>query len=106
MTTNTLKQFRTSLSGASPPKGLSQALTGLWHDGCGDWDRAHRVVQSGDSQEDAWVHAYLHRKEGDQSNAAYWYQRCNREPATGSLESEWNMIVHELLEKPAGDRAS
>ncbi len=76
---------------------LSPALQALRFDKRGDWDQAHTVSQTGDPTTGAWVHAYLHRKEGDTSNAAYWYQRANKAPFTGSLEEEWDSIVRVLL---------
>ena len=70
----TLEQFRQSLTATDPPAGLTQALAGLWWDAKGDWNRAHESAQQDEGIEGAWVHAYLHSKEGDQSNAAYWYR--------------------------------
>ncbi|MCB1970850.1 MAG: hypothetical protein KDG54_10635 [Geminicoccaceae bacterium] len=58
----------------------------------GEWDRAHAIVQDMDGAGAAWVHAYLHRKEGDLANAGYWYRRAGKAPASGSLESEWIAI--------------
>jgi hypothetical protein len=72
----TLPQFRETLTSPEPPLGLSAALAALWHDGRGDWEAAHRVAQDIDTPEGAWIHAYLHRKEGDPANAAYWYRRA------------------------------
>ena len=69
----TIDEFRKTLSSAQPPGGLSPVLLALWHDAHGDWDAAHRVAQEvEDGAGGAWVHAYLHRKEGDADNAAYW----------------------------------
>jgi hypothetical protein len=62
-----------------------------------NWDRAHRLVQDEGTSDAAWVHAYLHRVEGDLSNAAYWYRRAGKAVATGSLEAEWGDIVSGLL---------
>ena len=76
---------------------LQGPLLALWFDGRGDWERAHEVVQDDDSREGAWVHAYLHRKEGDATNAAYWYRRAGRAVATGELKSEWAAMVRDLL---------
>ncbi len=94
-----LEEFRHSAAGpdAEPPPGLSTALQALWHDARGDWDRAHACAQAGPGREGAWVHAYLHRKEGDESNAAYWYQRANRPAAGGPLADEWAAIARTLL---------
>jgi hypothetical protein len=95
--TMTLDDFRASLRAATPPATLSSALTALWHDGRGDWDAAHRVAQDVDDADGAWVHAYLHRKEGDLGNAGYWYRRARRPVASGSLDDEWQALSAELL---------
>ena len=71
----TLEEFTATLEGKTPPP-VSPPLVALWHDGKGDWNRAHEVAQDVDDETGAWVHAYLHRKEGDESNAAYWYRRA------------------------------
>ena len=89
--------FKASLAADAPLTGLSAPLTALWWVAKGDWDKAHAVAQQHDDQPSAWVHAHLHRVEGDLSNAGYWY-RCARLPAaTGPLESEWATIVAALL---------
>src|SRR5438270_722352 len=84
---------------SAPPAGASGALQALWHDGRGDWERAHSCAQDDHSREGSWVHAYLHRKEGDIGNAGYWYARANRSmPAAGvTLGAEWAAIARELL---------
>ncbi len=92
----TLAEFRASLTLPQPPE-VSAALLALWHDGRGDWDAAHRVAQDIDTPTGAWIHAYLHRKEGDSGNAAYWYRRANQPIATDSLEMEWTTIAEALL---------
>ncbi|MFN4032810.1 MAG: hypothetical protein ACK4ME_04205 [Fimbriimonadales bacterium] len=92
----TLDEFKASLESETPP-GVSPALLGLWYDARGDWDRAHRTVQDDSSAASAWVHAYLHRKEGDIGNAHYWYRRAGKPPYNGSLESEWEQIAQALL---------
>jgi hypothetical protein len=89
--------FNTSLSDKSPPAGLSPALTALWWVGKDDWDRAHRIVMEEADANCAWVHAYLHRVEGDLGNAGYWYRQAGRKPATGELTVEWTTIVATLL---------
>ena len=91
-----LDEFRASLSGAAPPTGLGNALQALWCDAHGDWDRAHELSNDAGAEGD-WVHAYLHRKEGDISNADYWYRRVGRERPEVSLEEEWETITRELL---------
>ena len=93
----TLEDFRSSLAAAEPPEPLGPALVALWHDGRGDWEAAHGVAQDIDDPSGAWVHAYLHRKEGDLPNAGYWYRRAARPVATGALDVEWGAIVASLL---------
>ena len=93
----TLAELEASLSEAAPPPGASTLVRALWHDGHGDWDEAHRIAQSVDDADGAWVHAYLHRKEGDLSNAGYWYSRAGRPRREGSLDEEWAEIAEALL---------
>jgi hypothetical protein len=88
----TFDEFMTSLAESVPPK-ISPALVALWHDAKGNWSEAHEVAQEIDDATGAWVHAYLHRKEGDLGNAAYWYRRAGKPIASGSLEEEWRQIV-------------
>jgi hypothetical protein len=93
----TVDEFKRTLRDAAPLDGLNAPLRALWHDARGDWDSAHRIAQDVEDESGAWVHAYLHRKEGDLGNAAYWYRRANQPIATDDLESEWSRIVTELL---------
>jgi hypothetical protein len=93
----TTDQFRDSMKAAMPPADLGLALTGLWWDAKGDWSQAHESVQQDEGPSGSWVHAYLHRKEGDASNAAYWYSRAGRRPSQATLEEEWSEIVTSLL---------
>ena len=93
----TLPSFEDSLSGASPPAGLSDALQALWPERRGDWNRAHEIAQDHDDAACAWVHAYLHRREGDLSNAAYWYRRAGEPAAHDDMDDEWRRIVVALL---------
>jgi len=88
----TLDEFRASLGRDRPPDA-SKPLIALWHDARGDWDRAHEVAQAIEDATGAWIHAYLHRKEGDLGNARYWYERARRTVETGPLEAEWERIV-------------
>ena len=83
---------------AAPPPGASLALQALWHDARGDWERAHACAQDNHGRDGSWVHAYLHRKEGDLGNAGYWYNRAGKSmPAPSvTLESEWNAIAQAL----------
>ena len=93
----TLEQFHASLQQSSPPDRLDLALAGLWWDAKGDWTRAHESAQQDEGIGGSWVHAYLHRKEGDLSNASYWYSRAGRRPSNSTLEEEWTQIATELL---------
>lgn len=92
-----LEEFRNSLAQSEPTAGLSFALAGLWWDAKGDWTKAHESAQQDEGPDSAWVHAYLHRKEGDTSNADYWYQRAGKPAAKGAFEEEWLSIARELL---------
>lgn len=91
------KEFRDSLPHNTPPPRLSKALTALWWDGKADWTKAHESAQEDEGPEGAWVHAYLHRKEGDSSNAGYWYRRAGKSPSTKPLDEEWHEISRSLL---------
>jgi hypothetical protein len=93
----TLEEFRKSLSQDQPPPKLSLALAGLWWDAKGDWQRAHESAQQDEGPAGSWVHAYLHRKEGDSSNASYWYNRAQKPASTISVQQEWREITEELL---------
>ena len=92
-----LADFRKSLSALEPPAGLSKLLEALWYEAHGDWDRAHKLAQSQKGKAAAAVHAYLHRKEGDLSNADYWYEHAGTERPRGLLEKEWEASVTALL---------
>ena len=96
----TLPELEASLSAPQPPPGLTPALAALWYDARGNWEQAHQRAQDDDGAEGAWVHAYLHRKEGDPGNAAYWYRRAGRRMPTSPLAEEWRAIAAELLSKP------
>lgn len=91
------EEFRQSLTMAQPPAGLSKVLEALWHEAKGDWARAHELLQHEDNSNGAWVHAYLHRVEGDAGNAAYWYRRAGKPVSQQSLADEWNVLVATLL---------
>ena len=93
----TLQEFRDSLSQDQPPRELSLALAGLWWDAKGDWQRAHESAQQDEGHAGSWVHAYLHRKEGDASNASYWYTRAKKMQCKDSLQQEWQTITEALL---------
>jgi hypothetical protein len=92
-----LDLFSRSLSDEAPPPGLSVPLQALWWTAKGDWDRAHRLVQSDGSADGAWVHAHLHRVEGDEANAGYWYRQAGRPFCADGLKAEWTALVRALL---------
>jgi hypothetical protein len=91
-----LAGFRASLSAPEPP-ALSPALRALWLDARGNWDGAHDAAQVDEGGAGDWVHAYLHRKEGDAGNAAYWYRRARKPVCKASLDEEWAAIADALL---------
>lgn len=92
-----LDAFEASFAGQAPPPGLSPALAGLWHMARGDWEQAHRLVQDDEGKEAAWVHAHLHRVEGDLANAGYWYRRASKPVASGDFAAERHAIAAALL---------
>ncbi len=99
------EEFQQSLvRDTAVPAGWSGALQALWHDGRGDWEGAHACAQEDMSRDGSWVHAYLHRKEGDEGNAGYWYARAGRSgpPKGCTLEAEWAALARELVGRGAG----
>ena len=87
-----------SLTNDRPPTELSKLALALWYDAKGDWKKAHSIAQ-GISNMNGWlIHAYLHRKEGNEGNASYWYQRAGRPKSELSLQEEWNGLVDEFLD--------
>lgn len=93
-----LNDFKESLRANDPPRQLAPLLRAMWYEAKGDWHQAHEIAQTHEDAAAAWVHAYLHRKEGDAPNARYWYRRAGRPFATdAAAESEWEVIVAELL---------
>ena len=93
-----IADFKASLSGTAPASELAPPLAGLWWAAKGDWDQAHKIVQDDSSREAAWVHAYLHRVEGDLGNAGYWYRQAGQPTAKDTLEAEWERIAAALIE--------
>ena len=114
----TLKDFKSSLLQSKPPDYLNNLLLALWYDAKGDvsadpsrrrlaeadkaggeagWDKAHKIAQDINDSNGAWIHAYLHRKEGDESNASYWYSHAGRKFSNLSLEEEWDEIAEAML---------
>ena len=92
-----MAEFKSSLSGAAPAPQLNVPLTALWWAAKSGWDQAHKLVQDEATTDAAWVHAYLHRAEGDLGNAGYWYRQAGQPVAKDSLEAEWERIVSALL---------
>ena len=92
-----LTSFKESLSANEPPQHISVYLKALWLDKQGDWNKAHILVQDVDDKNAAWIHAYLHRKEGDMGNADYWYRLAGKKRPPVSLEEEWEEIASALL---------
>jgi hypothetical protein len=90
-------EFVASLGGSSPPDGIASPLAALWYQRKGHFDTAHGIVQGDACINAAWVHAYLHRLEGDPGNAGYWYNRAGRQAQEGSLANEWDIIARAML---------
>ncbi len=90
--------FRHSLSKRKPPSDFSPALQALWWAEKDDWNAAHEIVMVHDDADCAWVHAYLHRAEGDLDNARYWYRTAGKRAATGTLDAERAAIIEALTE--------
>lgn len=89
--------FENSLNTSSPPEDLSVYLRSLWYDAKGDWDKAHKIIQDVEDKNASWIHAYLHRKEGDIGNADYWYGRAGKTRPSVSLQVEWENMVKAML---------
>lgn len=92
-----LTTFERSLDEPAAPEGLSRPLLALWQEAQGEWDAAHSLAHADKGPDGAWVHAYLHRVEGDLRNAGYWYWRAGRPAAEGALRDEWRAIATALL---------
>jgi hypothetical protein len=90
-------EFVQSTKAGTPPAGLPIYLTALWFDARGEWDKAHKSIDSVENKNAYWVHAYLHRKEGDIWNADYWYNRAGKKRPSTSLDEEWENITRALL---------
>src|SRR5688572_10488336 len=93
----TLEEVRRTLTDDAAPAELPPALRSLWEDAKGNWNAAHSIAQDIDDRTGSWIHAYLHRKEGDLGNAGYWYRRAGQPVAHDTLEEEWARIVSALL---------
>jgi hypothetical protein len=104
ISTVTLDQLRASLHQSQPPATLPPLLAALWWEAKGDWNQAHEIAQAENGADAAWVHAYLHRKEGDTTNAAYWYSRAHQPHCTLPLDAEWDQVASALLTRSASAR--
>jgi hypothetical protein len=98
---NPFDSFILSLDGAEPPQFATPMLRAVWHGLRGDWDAAHDLAQAQDDPEGAWVHAWLHRIEGDLANAGYWYQRAGRQPRHDAIRDEGLEIARALIRSQA-----
>jgi hypothetical protein len=85
------------LNQSKPPANISQLLEALWYDGKGGWEKSHNIAQDIHTNDGSWIHAYLHRKEGDLGNASYWYHRADKPVCKVSLQEEWEQIVRNFL---------
>ena len=92
-----LSSFKESLLNNEPPQNTSVYLKALWYDAKGDWDKSHKLIQDVEDKNAAWIHAYLHRKEGNIGNADYWYSCAGKKRPSVSLEKEWEEIVTALI---------
>jgi hypothetical protein len=93
----TVQELRATLTGSKPPDGVDLLVEALWWEAKGNWSRAHEIAQDLSSSNASSVHAYLHRKEGDASNAGYWYRRAGKSHVQQTLETEWDDIAEALL---------
>ena len=93
----TFAEFNDSLKNEKPPSSISAELKAMWYDGKGDWEMSHNIAQDIHTTSGSWIHAYLHRKEGDNGNASYWYSRAGKKMPVYSLEQEWKELVSVFL---------
>ena len=93
----TYEEFKSSLAQDAPPQHFSETLKALWYDGKENWEASHNIAQEIHSDDGSWIHAYLHRKEGDLGNAAYWYSKAKKPVCKRSLKDEWEALVREFL---------
>mgnify|MGYP001496863434 CR=1 FL=1 len=92
-------EFIESLKSATPPKDLGGEELALWYAAKDDWEMAHNTAQEISTETASWIHAYLHRWEGDISNSRYWYHRAQKEAYSESLEEELEDIIHSIFSK-------
>lgn len=89
---------RSATTDSQPPAGLSTTLRALWFAKAGQWDAAHDLCQEIPGSAGSWIHAWLHREEGDFGNAAYWYARAGKPVPSRhlTLADEWMEIATAL----------
>jgi hypothetical protein len=92
-----LAEFKILLAEDTPPAELPVTLAALWWDAKGDWARAHGLVDDLETPDGMAVHAYLHRKEGEEWNADYWYAKAGRRYRRPTLEAEWEALAEGML---------
>jgi len=95
----TLSEFKSTFDQQQPNSALPPLLKALWYDAKGDWENAHNIADGFGTTDGDWVHAYLHRKEGDEWNSNYWYRRAGKQKPQHSLDAEWEVITLALLQK-------
>jgi hypothetical protein len=93
------EDFLNMKDAGSIPEDIPPLLQALLLDAAGDWDSAHQIAQNEHNSDGSWVHAYLHRKEGDRGNAGYWYRNAGKNMPGMSLDEEWEYIAMALLKK-------
>ena len=94
-----VSEFKNSIQEGRMPEGLTVYLKALWLDGNGDWTKAHGLIDQKEDEDAAFLHACLHRKEGDIGNASYWYRRAGKTKPSISQEQEWEQMVLYFLDK-------
>lgn len=92
------EDFIASLSNATPPSNINRYLRALWYDKKGNWEEAHNIAQEIHNEDGSWIHAYLHRKEGDVSNASYWYHMAGKPVSRVGLDEEWEQLTRNFIQ--------
>jgi len=93
----TILEFKATVNDLNEPPFDNSLLQALWYDVKGDWQMAHAIAQDINTEDGSWIHAYLHRKEGDEGNASYWYRRAHRILPNVTLDEECDNLLAELL---------
>ena len=94
---NSFKEFKESLALQAPPPDWAETIRAMWFDAKGDWESSHNIAQDMHDSNGSWIHAYLHRKEGDRFNAGYWYRMAGKKFPAVSLEEEQQQLVEYFL---------